>query len=206
MASDLFTPTTAPPSQSDFARRIELEIPFLRRLVRRWQRAAADADDLVQDTLVRALASEHSWQAGSNLRAWLITIMRNQFLAGLAKSGRSAEAHESFGAAGPETAAHAGEARLLLRDVQQTLRRMPRKQRAAILLVSVEGRSYQEVAHALGASVGAVRSDLARARERLRAAVLCGRFDSPLAERIERSPAVAAFAEPPPHPALTIED
>src|SRR5712692_9618170 len=59
---------------------IEAEIPFLQRVVRRWYREAADADDLVQDTLLRALASAHLWQPGSNLRAWLVTIMRNQFL------------------------------------------------------------------------------------------------------------------------------
>ena len=55
----------------DFSRRIEDEIPFLRRAARRWQREKADVDDLVQDTLAQALANQHLWQPGSNLRGWL---------------------------------------------------------------------------------------------------------------------------------------
>src|SRR6266849_5187010 len=62
---------------AEFWQRIETEIPFLRRTVRRWHREKADADDLVQDTLVQALANAHLWQPGSDLRAWLFTIMRN---------------------------------------------------------------------------------------------------------------------------------
>src|SRR5467141_1354198 len=67
---------------------IEAEIPFLQRVVRRWCSEAADADDLVQDTLLRALASAHLWQPGSNLRAWLVTIMRNQFLETVGRARR----------------------------------------------------------------------------------------------------------------------
>src|SRR5215211_5333252 len=60
---------------------IEAEIPFLRQAARRWRhRETADADDLVQDTLIRALANAHLWEPGTNLRAWLVTIMHNQFL------------------------------------------------------------------------------------------------------------------------------
>src|SRR5712691_2618807 len=71
---------TQPSAIATLGPQIEAEIPFLQRVVRRWYREAADADDLVQDTLLRALASAHLWQPGSNLRAWLVTIMRNQFL------------------------------------------------------------------------------------------------------------------------------
>src|ERR1700688_5284280 len=67
---------------------LEAEIPFLQRMVRRWHREAADADDLVQDTLLRALANAHLWQPGSNLRAWLVTIMRNQLLETLGRARR----------------------------------------------------------------------------------------------------------------------
>src|SRR5215216_4234086 len=69
-------------------RLLEAEIPFLRRAVRRSCREAADAEDLVQDTLMRALASAHQWDPGSNLRAWLTTIMRNQFLTTVARGRR----------------------------------------------------------------------------------------------------------------------
>src|SRR5437879_657790 len=66
----------------DFSRRIEDEIPFLRRSARRWHREQADIDDLVQDTLAQALANKHLWEPGSDLRGWLYTIMRNRFFAG----------------------------------------------------------------------------------------------------------------------------
>src|SRR5437870_3633744 len=72
-ASDRYRPLPIS-AMANIGPRIEAEIPFLRRAVRRWCREAADADDLVQDTLLRALASAHLWQPGSNLRAWLVTI------------------------------------------------------------------------------------------------------------------------------------
>src|SRR5260370_34649930 len=89
-------------ASAEFLRQIEEEIPFLRRTVRRWHREKADADDLVQDTLVQALANAHLWQSGTDLRAWLFTIMRNRFLGTVAKAHRSASALESIAAAHPE--------------------------------------------------------------------------------------------------------
>src|SRR5207248_6069783 len=65
---------TMPLEQAEFARLIEQELVFLRKNVRRWHRDKANADDLVQDTVVQALANAHLWQRGSNLRAWLITL------------------------------------------------------------------------------------------------------------------------------------
>jgi RNA polymerase sigma-70 factor (ECF subfamily) len=166
----------APPAT--FAQQVIGEIPFLRRTVRRWHRQRPDADDLVQDTLVQALANADRWQPGSNLRAWLFTIMRNQFLAAVARSGRAA----ALLRAGSPDAVAAGspEARLVLRDVGAVLGRLPAKQRTALQLVGIEGQSYEEVAAAMGLSIGAVRCHLARGRGRLRAAVR-GRDDvSPL--------------------------
>jgi RNA polymerase sigma-70 factor, ECF subfamily len=157
--------------RDEFCRLIEKEIPFLRRTVRRWRRDGADADDLVQDTLVRALANGHLWQPGSDLRAWLFTIMRNQFYTALAKSHRSASALESFPAANPRSMLDPLEARLMLRDVDTALRRLPSSQRSAVRLVGIEGKSYEEVASIMGTSVGAVRCHLARARDRLRKAL-----------------------------------
>ena len=72
----------APPN---FSRQIENEIPFLRRAARRWHREPADLDDLVQDTLAQALANQHLWQPGTDLRGWLYTIMRNRFLASVTR-------------------------------------------------------------------------------------------------------------------------
>ena len=149
---------------------IEAEIPFLHRVVRRWYRDAADADDLVQDTLLRAMAGAHLWQPGSNLRAWLVTIMRNQFLAAVAHDQRSRRAMEMLDF-GNGNAAPAVEARLMLRDVERVFRRLPAKQRAALLLAGVEGKSYADAARIMGLTADAVRCHLARARDRLRSAV-----------------------------------
>jgi RNA polymerase sigma factor (sigma-70 family) len=184
------------PRQPDFARQIEDEIPFLRRTVRRWQREKSDADDLVQDTLVRALANSHLWQPGSDLRGWLFAIMRNQFLAGIGKSNRLAAVLRSFAEADRSRAPDPGEARLVLRDVEEALKRLPSKQRTAVLLAGVDGKSYDEVAQAMGLSVGAVRSHLARGRDRLRAATHGSEDASPFAPRPGSVPAPAAAPAP----------
>src|SRR5438309_6011013 len=122
---------------------IEAEIPFLQRVVRRWYREAADADDLVQDTLLRALASAHLWQPGSNLRAWLVTIMRNKFLETVGRIRRWDAAAEIIDIADHRVSADM-EARLTLRDVERAFRRLPTRQRSAVLLAGIEGKSYRD--------------------------------------------------------------
>ena len=172
------TPAGATPSvnelQLQFWRQIETEMPFLQRTVRRWHRQQADADDLVQDTLVRALANAHLWQPGSDLHAWLFAIMRNQFLAIAVRSSRWAAALQSLAEDDLGAAPDPRETRLVLRDVQAALRRLPGNQRQAVRLVGIEGKSYEEAARIMGLSVGAVRSHLARGRERLRAVMRAG--------------------------------
>jgi RNA polymerase sigma-70 factor, ECF subfamily len=158
-------------SSTGVAEEIAREIPFLRRTVRRWHRQQPDADDLVQDTLVQALANAHLLQPGSSLRAWLFTIMRNQFLAAIVKANRAAALQRVCNANDAVGVEDSCEARLALRDVGAALRRLPAKQRTALQLVGVEGRSYEEVAAAMGLSVAAVRCHLARGRDRLRAAL-----------------------------------
>jgi RNA polymerase sigma-70 factor (ECF subfamily) len=157
--------------QTDVSRQIENEIPFLRRAVRRWHREQADADDLVQDTLMRALANAHLYEPGSDLRAWLFTIMRNQFLAGAAKANRLISMLRVFAETDHGAGGDPSETRLVLRDVAGALRRLPSKQRIAVMLACVEGKSYEEVAEAMGLSVSAVRCHLARGRNRLRTAM-----------------------------------
>ena len=150
--------------------RIEAEIPFLRRAVRRWHRRGADADDLVQDTLLRALAGAHLWERGSNLRGWLLTVMRNQFLTGMMHSQRANLVGDTVEFADTHASDNA-ELRLILRDVERAARRLPEKQRAAMLMVGIEGKPYSEVASVMSVSVDAVRCHLARARQALRTAV-----------------------------------
>jgi len=179
-------------ASAEFLRQIEEEIPFLRRTVRRWHREKADADDLVQDTLVQALANAHLWQPGSDLRAWLFTIMRNRFLGTVAKSNRSASALDSIAAAHQEPVAQQSELRLILRDLSAALRRLPGNQRSAVLLIGVEGKSYDEAAQSMGTSVGAVRSHLMRGRDRLKTAMRGTDARAPFAPRPAGMPAAIA--------------
>jgi len=177
---------------SEFCQQIENEIPFLRRTVRRWHREKADADDLVQDTLVQALANAHLWQPGTDLRAWLYTIMRNRFLAGVNKSARSASALKEIVEPAPTSTAHSSELRLLLRDLGAALLRLSSNQRSAVLLIGVEGKSYAEAAQSMGTSVGAVRSHLSRGRDRLKTAVDGTDTRPPFAPRPAAAPPAAA--------------
>jgi RNA polymerase sigma-70 factor (ECF subfamily) len=170
-------------ASAEFLRQIEAEIPFLNRTVRRWHREKADADDLVQDTLVQAIANADLWQPGSDLRAWLYTIMRNRFLATVAKSNRTATVLDEAATAEPAGASNWGELRLILRDLAAALRRLPSNQRSAVILIGVEGKSYDEAAQTMGTSVGAVRSHLARGRGRLRTAMHGTDTRSPFAPR-----------------------
>ena len=179
---------------AEYRQQIENEIPFLRRTVRRWHRDKADADDLVQDTLVQALANAHLWQPGTDLRAWLYTIMRNRFLAGVNKAARSASALKEIAEPAPTSTAHASELRLLLRDLGAALRRLSSNQRSAVLLIGVEGKSYAEAAQSMGTSVGAVRSHLSRGRDRLKTAVDGTDTRSPFAPRPAAAPAPAALS------------
>jgi RNA polymerase sigma-70 factor (ECF subfamily) len=156
------------PSGSDLRREIEAELPFLRRSARRWYRDKANADDLVQDTVLQALANARLWQSDSNLRGWLYTIMRNRFYAAAARSKRSDAVLDAVAAADSAAPAGSSEARLVMRDLERALYRLPSHQQTAIRLVGIDGRSYEEAAQIMEMSVAAVRCHLARGRERLR--------------------------------------
>ncbi len=193
------------PVLADVLQQIENEIPFLRRAVRRWHREKADADDLVQDTLVQALANAHLWQPGTNLRAWLLTIMRNQFFAKATKSNRLTSALRDFAlnerAAGPDPR----ETRSLLREVAGALHRLPDNQRLAVRLVCIEDKSYEEAAKIMALSIGALRCHLARGRDRLRTATRAGDHRSPFAPRPAWTGAVLPPANRSVPPTLVLE-
>lgn len=201
----------SPPRTDRLFAEIEAQIGFLRRAARRWCRDPADADDLVQDTLVQALANARLWQPGSDLRAWLFTIMRNRALAGISRSSRSAAWLQNRAAFAPGAADDSREARLVLRDVGAALSRLPKNQRLAVMLAGIEEKSYQEVAAAMGLSVDAVRCHLARGRDRLRAAVHGADTRSPWAaspgaRAPTAKPVRPAFAERSPALAFAMAD
>ncbi|HZU75878.1 MAG TPA: sigma-70 family RNA polymerase sigma factor [Dehalococcoidia bacterium] len=153
----------------DFARLLEAEIPPLRRYARALTRDTARADDLVQECLVRALAKKHLWQAGTNLRAWLFTILHNQRVSTIRRSvreGVSAPLEEMATTLRIEPSAGAS---ILLRDLERAIAALPEERRQVILLVGLEGMRYEDVAKILAIPVGTVRSRLSRSRDRLRA-------------------------------------
>ena len=161
---------------------IAAELPFLRRVVRRWHGVGVDAEDLVQDTLLRALANADRWEPGTNLRAWLFTIMRNQFFDGKSRSKRAEAACSAYVDANAGFTPEHQDSGLLLRDVNRVIDRLPKVQRVALLLVGVEGRSHEDVAQILELSAGALRCHLARARAYLRKAIYVLEYTSPLAD------------------------
>ena len=162
----------------DVAELVQREIPFLRRIVRYWHFNNADAEDLVHDTIVRVLANAHAWEPDTNFRAWVFTIMRNQFRANWARARRDAEAVNQMGC-DDEAVDDGCLARLTLRDVQSALDLLSPIQRKAVMRVGIQGGSYESVANEMGISVAAVRCHLARARARLRALAIDGEATSP---------------------------
>lgn len=143
------------------------EIPRLRRYARALTGDRSAADDLVQDTLERALSRFHLWRQGSDLRAWLFTIMHNIFV-NQARS-RSRRQHEALEGDPDAEALRVRDPEWLeLRDLASALARVPDEQRAVLLLVGLEQFTYGEAARILDIPIGTVMSRLSRGRERLR--------------------------------------
>ena len=153
---------------ADLQQRVEAEIPRLRRYARALTRDIVAADDLVQDCLVRGLAKIHLWKEGTDLRAWLFTILHNQYVNQVRRAVREG-ATVSVSETEPllTRAADQGK-RLELRDLDRAMARLPEEQRTVILLVGLEGMRYEAVAEVMGIPVGTVRSRLSRGRGALR--------------------------------------
>jgi RNA polymerase sigma-70 factor, ECF subfamily len=153
---------------NEFGRLLEREIPRLRRYARALTRNPAKADDLVQSSLVRALEKQHLWQPGSNLRAWLFTILHNQHVNEVRHSLRQGSLGPVEEAESVWRAEPVADASLQLRDLQRAINTLSYEQREVLLLVGLEGMRYEQVATILDIPVGTVRSRLSRARTTLR--------------------------------------
>jgi len=153
---------------TDIHRDIEAEIPRLRRYARALVRDVGAADDLVQDCLARALSRLHLWQEGTNLRAWLFTILHNQHVNHVRERIRAGRTVELSEAESLLSQPANQERRLELHDLERALARLPEEQRAVILLVGLEGMRYQHASAVLGIPTGTVRSRLSRGRDALR--------------------------------------
>lgn len=124
------------------------------------------ADDLVQETLMKAWDKHASFEPGTNLKAWLFTILRNEFYSQMRKRGR--EVQDSDGIMTARLAVHPSQqGKLDLDDFRTALKELPEDQREAIILVGASGFSYEEAAEICGCAVGTIKSRVSRARSRL---------------------------------------
>jgi len=150
-------------------------LPRLRRYARALTRDLNQADDLVQDTLERALVKLDLWRPGSDLRAWLFTLMHNLFVsqvrAGRVQETELDEARDVPVGGGQMEA-------MAVRDIHAALGRLPAEQREVILLVGLEQFGYAEAARILDVPLGTVMSRLSRGRERLQRLLAGERTDA----------------------------
>lgn len=149
-----------------FATQAMQYIPRLRRYARALTGDASAADDLVQDTLERALVKQSLWREGTDLRAWLFTVMHNVFVNQVrsAAVSRTVQLDDALA----DRVQPQSTDRLEIRDLDAALQVLPEEQRVVMLLVGLEQMTYDEAARVLEVPIGTVMSRLSRGRERLR--------------------------------------
>jgi len=143
---------------------VAAEIPRLRRYARALLGDSSEADDLIQDTLERALARLDQWREGDNPRKWLFSILHNLYVDALRRTSRRPP-HVGLDNLGVEHSAPAADG---VSDLDRALTLLSDEQREVVLLVGLEGLSYAETAEVLAIPIGTVMSRLARGRDRLR--------------------------------------
>lgn len=157
-------------SDAEFKQQLVGIIPALRVFARGLCSGRAIADDMVQDALMRAWAARQSYAAGSNFRAWMFMILRNQYYTTLRKNSRMVawdpEAAERILISPPGQ-----ESRIDLIDVANALQHVSPEQREVLLLVGANAMSYEEAAEVVGCAVGTIKSRLARGRTALQALI-----------------------------------
>lgn len=141
-------------------------LPALRAFARSLSGDRVRADDLVQETVLRALVNADKFTPGTNLTAWLVTILRNHFYSESRRRGREVEDADGV-FAGRLTTMPNQEDHLALADLGRALQLLPDEQRDALLRISIEGLTYEEMAEAAGVAAGTIKSRVSRGRTRL---------------------------------------
>lgn len=155
-----------PLSDSDFKAQLGAVIPHLRAFGRSLSGNRDLADDLVQETLLKAWAARARFQAGTNMRAWTFIILRNHYLSQMRRSRFRGEWDDLT--ADRLLAAPAGQDKHIeLADMQRALLQLPQPQREALILVGAGGFAYEEAAEICGVAVGTIKSRVARGRAAL---------------------------------------
>lgn len=154
---------TEPPS---FKRDLLATLPSLRAFAFSLSGRHDKADDLVQDTIMKAWAKQESFELGTNIKAWLFTILRNEFYSQMRKRGR--EVQDSDGLFTERMSVHPSQlGHMDLADFKKALDRLPDDQREAVILIGASGFSYEEAAEICNCAVGTMKSRVSRARTRL---------------------------------------
>jgi len=164
------------PASIRFGDQLIAVLPRLRRFARGLSRSLSDADDLVQAACERALARQHQFQEGTRFDSWMFRIVQTIWIDQVrSRDVRKEEGHIPEEQLGSDEPVRRVEARVALAEVRRAVDRLPPDQRAALLLVTVEGLSYKEAAEVVQVPVGTIMSRLARARMALQAQLAAGR-------------------------------
>ena len=154
------------PATQNFRDGLLAAVPTLRAFAVTLAKNTDRADDLVQETLVKAWDKQDSFQPGTNLKAWLFTILRNEFYSQMRKRRREVE--DSDGSITARLSVHPSQdGSSDLADFRKALALLPEDQREAIILIGASGFSYEEAAEICGCAVGTIKSRVSRARARL---------------------------------------
>ena len=153
---------------SEFARELEKQLPKMRRYALALTRNRDRADDLVQSTLVRAIAKQHLYKPGTNIRAWLFTLLHNQNVNDVRRSINQGISVEIEHVSKNLVSVADTSAPRQLKELDEAIGKLSIEQRQVLLMVGLEGMTYEEVATILMVPVGTVRSRLSRARSALR--------------------------------------
>lgn len=150
----------------NFKREMLATLPNLRAFAVSLTNNRHSADDLVQDTIMKAWARQETFSPGTNMKAWLFTILRNEFYSQMRKRGR--EIADAEGSLTEQMATHPEQyGSMDMADFRSALDKLPEDQREAIVLVGASGFSYEEAAKISGCAVGTIKSRVSRARSAL---------------------------------------
>lgn len=141
-------------------------LPDLRAFARSLIGSPDRADDLVQETLLKAWAARDRFEPGTNMRAWLFTILRNSFYSNRRRAGREVEDPDGLISNRQESPPD-HMSKLELHDFRRALLALPDDQREALILISASGFSHEEAAEIMGCAVGTIKSRVSRARKAL---------------------------------------
>jgi RNA polymerase sigma factor (sigma-70 family) len=176
----------APLPDPEFKGQLAAVIPHLRAFGRSLSGSRDLADDLVQETLLKAWAARKRFQAGTNMRAWTFIILRNLFLSQMRRARFKGEWDELT--ASKILAAPASQDRHIeLSDMQRALMHLPQPQREALILVGAGGFAYEEAAEICGCAVGTIKSRVARGRVALEGLLTSGKLPSRRQHRTDPS-------------------